>query len=53
MPEPARHFLSHNLVAEASQVGAVWDLEPDPDGYRQQEQNERKSIFSECLPREK
>ena len=53
MPEPARNFLSHNLLAEASQVGAVWDLEPNPDGYCQQEKKQRQPVFAECLPREK
>ena len=53
MPEPARNFLSHNLLAEACQVGAVWDLEPNPDGYSQQEEKKRKPVFAECLPREK
>jgi hypothetical protein len=53
MPEPARNFLSHNLLAEACQVGPVWDLEPNPDGYCQQEEKKRKPVFAECLPREK
>jgi hypothetical protein len=35
LPEPTRHLLPHDFISEASQVGAVGDLESDPDGYRQ------------------
>jgi hypothetical protein len=50
MPEPTGNLLLHYLVAEASQVGSVGNLEPDPDGHCQQQKKKRKLVFAECLP---
>ena len=51
--EPTRYLLPHDLVAEAGQVGPVWNLETDADGYRQQEQEKRQPIFTKSFPGEK
>jgi hypothetical protein len=50
---PWRSRPSAEAKPETSQVGAVGNLEPDPDGYREQEQHKRKSVFAERIPREK